>query len=134
MPDHPHSPGAVRSFSRHGRAVTLDCGGPRVQIVVLSLQIVRVRLAPGGTFAPRRSWAVAPPDEQFAEAPFELREEPSALLIDTGALTVQINRGTCTIAFVGAHGAEFCADAPGISWQTGATGTSVACDKRIAAG
>src|SRR5690349_19396430 len=115
MRESPQSPGAVRSFTRDSRALVLDCAGPQVQAVVLSPHLVRVRLAPDGTFAPRRSWAVAPPDDEFAEAPFQLREDEKALTLNTGKLTVRIDKDTCAIAFVDPHGVEFCADAPGLS-------------------
>lgn len=134
MPDHPGSPGAVQSFTRDSRALTLDCGGPQVRIAVLAPQLVRVRLAPDGAFAPRRSWAVATDDAEFPEAAFELREDERALWIDTGALQVRIDRADGAIAFIDQHGVEFCADAPGASWQAAGAGYRVACDKRIAAG
>ncbi len=43
---------------RAGRAVLADYGGPVLAITPLTDSVVRIRLAPYGVFAPRRSWAV----------------------------------------------------------------------------
>src|SRR5437588_12032547 len=64
----------LRSYTREGRALILDYGGPRVAITVLTDSLIRVRLAPDGTFAARRSWAVARADDEFPEASFEIEE------------------------------------------------------------
>ena len=50
----------VSGYSQQGQALVLDCGTPRVAITPLSDTIMRVRLAPHGSFAPRRSWAIKP--------------------------------------------------------------------------
>jgi alpha-glucosidase len=117
-----------------GQALILDCGGPRVQVSILAPRLVRVRMAPDGAFAPRRSWAVAQPDEAFPEAPFSVREDGDTLVLDTGALSMRIARSTGAIAFADAQGKEFCADASGMRWSAIESGRAVACDKRIAAG
>src|SRR5690348_4105070 len=65
MPSSFNRLGALRSFSREGRSVMLDYGGPSVAITVLTDSLVRVRLAPEGAFEVRRSWAVVRADEEF---------------------------------------------------------------------
>src|SRR5437879_11318668 len=69
---------ALRSYTREGRSLILDYGGPRVAITVLTDRMIRVRLAPDGTFAARRSWAVARADDEFPETSFEIEESDQA--------------------------------------------------------
>jgi alpha-glucosidase len=131
MPELPNALGDVRSFTHTGRLLTLDCGGPQVAIAVLTPTLVRVRLAPDGIFAPRRSWAVARADEEFDQAPFEIREQEGAIVLDTGALAVRVERAGCRISLIDRAGQAFCADGDGMRW--GDDG-QVACAKRIEAG
>lgn len=143
--------GLLQSYSREGRTLTLDCGGPRLAISVLSPRIVRVRLAPEGTFAPRRSWDVVPPDEEFPETPFEVRETDEALLVHIGAgngssnndddsgLSLHIRRNPCRISFADAEGRSFCRDYGPLEWREPDIMSvlpvwSVACTKHIEAG
>lgn len=119
--------GAVRAYAQEGRALLLDCGGPRVVITVLTERIVRVRLAPAGACAPRRSWAVACADEDFPPASFDLEATPAALTLRTSALTLRIERETCRIACADAQGRPFCADEAGMRWGP----SEVACTKRV---
>src|SRR5687768_16991289 len=74
-----HFPGALRAYVRTGRGLLLDCGGPAVAISVLSERLVRVRLAPDGTLAARRSWAVTAPDDSFPGAALDVEETPCGL-------------------------------------------------------
>src|SRR6266511_5745510 len=90
MSELPQVLGEITTYTHDSRSLTIDCGGPRIQMTVLTPQLVRVRLAPDGAFAPRRSWAVARADEEFAAAPFAVREDGGALVLDTGALLVRI--------------------------------------------
>src|SRR5438876_7340489 len=80
--------GALRSYTREGRTLILDYGGPRVAITVLTERMIRVRLAPDGRFAARRSWAVARTDDAFPVSSFEIEEPGQALVLRTALLTV----------------------------------------------
>ncbi len=126
---------ALRSFSREGRALILDYGGTRVAITVLTDRMIRVRLAPDGTFAARRSWAVARADDAFSEASFAIEELGQALVLRTASLTVQIEHDPGSLSFAGAQGQPFCADEMGMQWdQAASKPRRVACAKRIEAG
>src|SRR5690242_1409980 len=105
-----NSLGALRSFSREGRTVMLDYGGPGVAITVLTDRLVRVRLAPEGAFEVRRSWAVARVDEEFSEVTYELEDSDRELTLKTSALSVKIDRESGGLAFVDVQGQRFCAD------------------------
>ena len=131
MPELPNAPGTVRSFTREGQALMLECGAARLRVSVLAPRLVRVSVGPGGTFAPRRSWAAAAPDEAFAAVPFDVRDEDDAVVLDTGAISVRIAKADARVAFADASGAQFCADTTGARWEPGG---AVACAKRIGAG
>jgi alpha-glucosidase len=109
------TPGALRSYSRTERGLLVNCSGPHLHISVLGTTIVRVRLIQGEQPAPRRSWAVTPADEDFSPIPFQVHETEQALLLETEALLMQIERNTCRVSFVepGPDGRAFCADAAG---------------------
>src|SRR2546425_11405958 len=109
--------GTLRSYAREGRALILDYGGPRVAITVLTDRMIRVRLAPDGTFAARRSWAVARADDAFPEASFEIEESGQALVLRTASLTVRIERNRGSLSFADVQGEPFCADEAGMQWS-----------------
>src|SRR5262245_19973084 len=131
MPEQEHALDAVQSFTHAGPSLMLNCGGPLVAIAVLTPTLIRVRLAPNGIFAPRRSWAVARDDDEFDHAPFEIREQEDTIVLDTGTLAVRVERAGCRISFADRAGQAFCADGDGMRW--GDVG-HVACAKRIEAG
>jgi alpha-glucosidase len=112
-----NSLGALHSFSREGRSLMLEYGGPRVAITVLTDRIIRVRLAPDGTFLARRSWAVARADEDFDEATFEIEEPGRELLLKTATLTVRIDRDRGRLSFANMQGQPFCVDEAGMQWD-----------------
>ncbi len=114
--------GALRSSTREGRALILDYGGPRVAITVLTDRMLRVRLAPEGTFAARHSWAVTQADDEFAETSFEIEESSQALVLRTASLTVRIERERGNLSFADVQGQPFCADEAGMQWNQSASG------------
>jgi len=127
--------GDLRSYTREGRTLVLDYGGPSVAITVLTDGMVRVRLAPDGTFAARRFWAVVRADDEFPEVSFEIEESGQTLLLRTVALTVRIERERGSISFADAQGQPFCADEAGMQWGQATSGLRrVACARRIEVG
>jgi alpha-glucosidase len=112
--------GAVQSIiARDDRSLTLDCGGPLLQVTILTPRLVRVRIATSGTFAPRRSWAVAAPDEGFAPLAVQFNEDDEALSLSTDLLTVRVERSSALLSFVDAQGTAFCADTAAPAWRPG---------------
>jgi alpha-glucosidase len=113
----------------------LDYDGPRVAITMLTDTLIRVRLAPEGTFEARHSWSVTRADEEFGEATFEIEESDRELILRTATLSVKINRESGGLSFVNMQGQPFCVDEAGMQWrQTGAGSRGVTCAKRIEAG
>src|SRR5579883_2715650 len=127
--------GELRSFNREGRSLILDYGGPRVAITILTERIVRVRLAPEGAFAARRSWAVARADDEFPQASFEIEEQGQALQLRAGSFHVFIDRQQGNLSFTDAQDQLFCVDETGMQWESAASEPRrVACAKRIETG
>jgi alpha-glucosidase len=67
-----------------------DYNGPLLAVTVLASDLLRIRLAPSGSFAARRSWAVTTPDNQFAPAAFTVDQLADASVLTTEQLTVQV--------------------------------------------
>ncbi|KAB8145847.1 DUF5110 domain-containing protein [Chloroflexia bacterium SDU3-3] len=124
--------GAVQSHRLEGSTLSLAFGGPVLAITTLTDQIMRVRLAPTGSFAPRRSWAVAAPDEEFPGAAAQVAHEGGVITLRTAALAAHVDTATGALRFTTADGRAFCADEVGAEWQDG--GGQVRCAKQIAAG
>jgi len=124
--------GALRSSTREGRTLILDYGGPRVAITVLTDRMIRVRLAPDGAFAARRSWTAARADDEFPGASFEIEELGQVLVLRTASLMVRLERDRGSLSFADVQGQPFCADEAGMQWDQTASGPRrVACTKSI---
>ncbi len=91
---------------------TFDFSFPngRLRIRVLTAQIVRLRWT-ASEFAPRRSWAVTRPDEEFAALPVQRGEDAETIWLDTGAFRLIIAKADGRLRCVDANGRTFCADA-----------------------
>ncbi len=121
-------PGQLRTLSRDERTLIITPAAGRIAVSVLTPRIVRVRVSPDDTFAPRRSWGVTPPDESFEATPFTLEEADDALLVHTGLFTLWIDRASCRISCSDENGRSFCADKAGVRWGK----TGITCSKWIA--
>src|SRR5258708_39992227 len=84
--------GTLRSYTREGHTLILDYGGPCVAITVLTDRLIRGRLAPGGTFAAHRSWAVARADNEVPGASFEIEDLGQVLVRRTASFRVRLRR------------------------------------------
>lgn len=120
---------SVQAITRDQQQVTLECGGPRLQISVLSSNLIRVRLAPSGEFRPRRSWAATKDDREWLPVPFELQEAAKVEIV-TEALRLCIHRDPCRLECYDSSGRTFAQDTGlNMAWQ----GESIAGWKRIEA-
>lgn len=82
----------------------------QLRITVLTEQIVRLRWA-AESFAPRRSWAVNRPDEDFAPVPVQRGEDAQTIWLETGAFRLVIQKSDGQLHAVSADGRPFAADA-----------------------
>jgi alpha-glucosidase len=85
-------PGALVDCWRQGQTLFADYGGPLLAITLLTADLVRIRFAPSGAFAPRRSWAVAPLDEAYAPASFTVDDQVAEIVVTTDHLAMQLAR------------------------------------------
>ncbi len=111
------------------RGLSLDFGGPQLQITPLTDRLVRVRLAPSGQFAPRRSWDVAQPDSAFAPVPFTVEDQAGTLTLATRLLSVLVETATGRVTFADAAGRRFAAALAPLAWNAAG---QVRIAKRIA--
>jgi alpha-glucosidase len=112
--------GAVQAVERSERGVRCACDGPLLEVVVLAPNLIRVRLAPGGSFTPRRSWAVTRDDHDWPPVAFELRELAETIEIETNAMLLRIQRDPCRVACFDKQGRPFAQDsADGAGWRLG---------------
>ena len=70
--------------------VTCEYKKGRLTITALSSKILRLHYSPTETFAPRRSWAVAKDDSEFAGATLIVTESPTAVELATDDLALLI--------------------------------------------
>ncbi len=107
----------MTSFAADSRLLQLDYAGARLSLTVLTPRLFRVRFAPDGRFAPRRSWAVARAEEAFAPVPFVVdvlrsaKAAADAVTLKTEAVTVSLQRHAPQLGFADAAGRAFCVDA-----------------------
>ena len=112
------TPGALERADRDGpRSITLFFERARVRVVSAGHGILRVRVAPGGAFAPRRSWAVAEADGALPAPDLEIAEESDAIAITAGAVTARVQREGGAVEFLHERGVRFGADRSPPSWR-----------------
>lgn len=122
-----NSLGNVDRVETSDRAILLTCGEATLKVSVLAANLIRVQLAPTGSFLPRRSWAVNRPDEDWETVKFNI-EEKESIELQTDQMQVVIDRSPCRIRCYDLDGKPFAEDT-NIAWRMG----QVACWKKIEA-
>lgn len=113
--------GAVQAIQSDERQILFNCGDPSVTISILAPNLIRVRVAPTGKFLPRRSWAVAQPNEHWPTVPFDLQEQANTVEIKTEQLRLVVNRNPFRLQCFDSAGQPFAQDAePAVGWRAGA--------------
>lgn len=112
--------GDMQAVQRVERGVQIKCDGSRLSISVLAANLIRIRLAPTGELMPRRSWAIAQADEDWAVVPFQLQETEDWVQLETEQMRVRINRYPCRITCLDLSDRPFAQDAGlGMAWRDG---------------
>ncbi|QHG18514.1 glycoside hydrolase family 31 protein [Nostoc sp. ATCC 53789] len=112
--------GAVQAIQQNERHILLLCGDPCLIVSVLAPNLIRVRMAPSGEFLSRRSWAVTLADEEWPTVPFEVREKPETIEIETEQLSIVVSRNPCRIQCFDSAGQPFAQDTDlGMGWRAG---------------
>src|SRR5579859_5053529 len=91
--------------------VELTAGAAKVRITAYRDGIVRVRVAPLGTFEKDYSWAIV---ESPAPPPVKLEDGAKELRLDTGRVIVIINKEPLLISFADPSGKVLLADEPSL--------------------
>ncbi len=112
--------GAVVDWQRSDRGIICNCGNALLAINVLAPNLFRIRVTTTEEFSPRRSWAVAIDDQEWAVVDFDLQTSAELLTIKTTQMRFQIQLHPCRIDAFDLSGRVFAKDAnPSISWQNG---------------
>jgi len=85
--------GSLLRFWQGGRDLELIFEKANLRVSALGENTARVRLAPGGQFAARRSWDVVAPDDDFATPLLALREDAQTIRFEMGDLRMVYQRG-----------------------------------------
>ncbi len=119
--------GDVTAHQQSEQTLIVECGSAAVRITPMSDGIVRVRLAPSGSFGRDHSWAVISKDA--APNSWKLQEDDETLEVIGDSIRVRVQRRPCRISFWSADGKELCADEPsrGMTW----TGEEIRCFKSL---
>jgi alpha-glucosidase len=116
-------PGTLREHWLIGRTLLTNYGGPAMAVTLLEPGIARIRFAPTGVFAPRRSWSPVPPDDAFDQPPVTVTTTTAgAVEISSDQLTVRLEREAGRVtALDGSTGQVLLSDEPdgGPAWDPG---------------
>lgn len=99
------------------RGLTARLAQGRLALSFLAPGLLRVRFTPDPEFAPRRSWAVALPDEAFEPQEVGIRPEGAALRVESGPLRVRLDLASGTLRFRDDQGREFASDLAPPRWS-----------------
>ena len=101
--------GKVDAVSKLSDGVELSSGNAKVRVSFIREGIVRVRVAPHGTFPPDHSWAIVqaplPPTVSVQDSPTEVK-------LSSGDVAVTVQKSTLLVAFLDAGGNVVLADEP----------------------
>lgn len=110
--------GSFESYqSEDPKTVVVKAGQSRLRISVLTTDLVRVQLAPEGTFPNAPSWAVV--QKEWPVVRPVISESPSELRISTGELTLIISKNPVRLSFLDRTGEVLNQDDParGMAWE-----------------
>ncbi|HMI53042.1 MAG TPA: glycoside hydrolase family 31 protein [Candidatus Saccharimonadales bacterium] len=103
--------GSVQRTEKVSGGVELTAGAAHVRITAFRDGVVRVRVAPSGTFPKDASWAVTQP----AQSPqISIAESPSTIRLTSPNLVVEINKSPLLISFKDSAGNVILADEPSL--------------------
>ncbi|MBD2202053.1 glycoside hydrolase family 31 protein [Calothrix sp. FACHB-1219] len=113
--------GSVQAVNWSDSTVNFDCGNSRLQVTILSPNLIRVRFSPTGEFTPRRSWAVTVDDSEWTQLPFEVQDNETAVEITTGKIRLCVEKQNSRLVCFDKDNHPFAEDVDlGIGWRQGA--------------
>ncbi len=109
--------GAVTRVKTMANGVEVQAGQARVRVIAISDSVIRVRLAPDGSFPPDLSWAVVQSARQAPKV--TVRNLSKAIEMGTARLKVRIQKSPLLISFLDPAGnvlQQDCPDLP-MAWS-----------------
>jgi alpha-glucosidase len=103
--------GNVTGVQTLANGVELSAGSSRVRVTALSPNVVRLRYSMPGSFPADQSFAVLP--NAFPDPPkIQIKDTPDAVVLDTGAMQVNILKSPLRVVFLDAGGHLISQDQP----------------------
>ncbi|RZU51901.1 uncharacterized protein DUF5110 [Krasilnikovia cinnamomea] len=90
--------GALREYRLQGATLMAEYGGPVLAVTVVQEGVVRIRLAPQGSFALRRSWSPLPPDDAVPPPAVQVTERGNAVELRSDMLAVRLEPNGCRVS------------------------------------
>ncbi|WP_395627254.1 TIM-barrel domain-containing protein [Daejeonella sp.] len=106
---------AVKGFRQDSNRLLFTDGIAEVEVKVISNEIIRVRLAPGGVFLEEFSYALA--DTVHPVAVFSCKELEDCFRVETNSAACVINKKTFLISFDDTHGGIINEDRIPMHWE-----------------
>ena len=103
--------GRVQRVEKLDDGVELTAGSARVRITAFRDGVIRVRVAPNGTFPKDHSWAVIEPPEP---PPVQLQDSRDELRMTAGSVVVIVKKSPLLITFADSKGNSLLADEPSL--------------------
>src|SRR4051812_15528259 len=124
----------VKEYTQHGNKFYFSDGDAKVEVLVVSDQIIRVRMAPHGVFLADFSYAV--PNSEQRVTVFNLTENDEAYHVATDTVTCIINKKNFHISFANQHEEVISEDASAMHWEENRDfgGYYVYCTKKSTSG
>ena len=107
--------GAVSKVEQHGQTLLLQDVNARLEVTVVSENIVRLRVAPHGTFLPDFSYGRKP--AEFAPERVDWRETPEAYALHLPGFRLEIDREGMNTRIVTTEGQVLAEDGQGPNWE-----------------
>lgn len=125
---------SVKSVEQQNNKFFFSDGDARVEVRVVSDEIIRIRLAPHGVFLDDFSYAVANNPDQRVPV-FHLTENTESYHVSTGTVVCRINKADFTIDFLDNESVLMSEDATPMHWEENAHfgGYYVFCTKERSA-
>lgn len=101
--------GKVDSIQKRSDGVELSSGKAKVRVTFVREGIVRVRVAPNGSFPPDQSWAIIEPPQPPAVS---VNDSSNELTVSAGDVVVTVHKGSLLVDFSDARGNAVVADEP----------------------
>lgn len=110
--------GKIQQVSSEQRSVYLVGERAEMALSVLSANLIRVRIAPNGSFLARRSWAVTKEDSDWSTIQYTLKDMPESVEVSTAQIRIQIEKETGKITCFDQANRSFAQDIEqGVGWH-----------------